>query len=324
MIDNDHFQAHFNADKHIDSSPCDSVAKAFVEVPTMASNWVVAHNHVASTLFVEEIEHQLAKYEGTGRAYMLDLANVTLNDEADALKMLSIVAENDKLSSTLVGFSNCSPHTSMLLSHINCALPCLAPDMSFGSGRKSLLSPASVPLAAHEDAVSHAAGTPTPAPVSAPTTTAVSTFTYFGAVRSGQQVYSPGSASIVILGNVNNGGEVLSDGDIHIYGKLLGRVICGLKGSNNCTIYCRSFEPALVGISDAFIMVEDHMNELRSVIGKPVCVSYHSSNPAKSGHSAALRSTSNDSSSTSQVLKPTVTIPIGDAEGYVAFTILPS
>ena len=131
------------------------------------------------------------------------------------------------------------------------------------------------------------------------------------------------------VGNVNNGGEVLSDGDIHIYGKLHGRVICGLKGDSSSKVYCRSFDAALVGISDAFVVVEDHLTSLRPVMGKPVCISYHSSSQEAGGglhsHVSALRNTSNDSSSNSQAMEPAVKIPMGEGEGgYVAFTVLPS
>ena len=124
-------------------------------------------------------------------------------------------------------------------------------------------------------------------------------------------------------GNVNNGGEALSDGDIHVYGKLLGRVICGLKGDSNGKIYCRSFEPALVGISDTFVVVEDHLSELRPVLGRPVCVSYHADAHTAQLQARALRSTStsNDSSSSSHAMEPAVKISTG-GESYLAFTVL--
>jgi len=51
---------------------------------------------------------------------------------------------------------------------------------------------------------------------------------YHGSVRSGQQVMSAKGQSLVILGSVNSGGEVLSDGDIFVFGKLRGRAFAGL------------------------------------------------------------------------------------------------
>jgi septum site-determining protein MinC len=48
--------------------------------------------------------------------------------------------------------------------------------------------------------------------------------------------YTPHSSSengnLVILGNVSSGGEVVSDGDIHVYGNLRGRALAGLGGGN--------------------------------------------------------------------------------------------
>lgn len=50
-------------------------------------------------------------------------------------------------------------------------------------------------------------------------------------MRSGQQVYSEGR-SLVVVGSVNSGAEVLADGDIHIYGALqVGRLTVELLHS---------------------------------------------------------------------------------------------
>ena len=133
-------------------------------------------------------------------------------------------------------------------------------------------------------------------------------------VRSGQQVYSPGSSSIVIYGNVNHGGEALSDGDLHIYGKLLGRAICGLKGANS-KIFCRAFNPSLIGINEHFINVEDYQQELKVVMNKPVCVSYHYQStlptellPNKEGNP--------------NMMVPEVKLKLNNKEDYLAFTVL--
>ena len=89
---------------------------------------------------------------------------------------------------------------------------------------------------------------------------------YHGTVRSGQQIYADGR-SLVIVGSVNNGAEVLSDGDIHVYGSLLGRAVAGLGGCSEAHIFARSFGASLVGISDAFIAPDDCSN-LQGVEGK--------------------------------------------------------
>jgi septum site-determining protein MinC len=95
---------------------------------------------------------------------------------------------------------------------------------------------------------------------------------HYGAVRSGQQIYAEGS-SLVIVGSVNSGGEVLADGDIHVYGNLKGRAIAGLGGSHDASIFAQKFEPSMVGIVDAFAIIDD-FPQLNEVIGKGVCVKF--------------------------------------------------
>lgn len=56
-----------------------------------------------------------------------------------------------------------------------------------------------------------------------------------GTVRSGQQVYAEGR-SLVILGGVNEGAEVMADGDIHVYGRLQGRAVAGLSGDRSAKV----------------------------------------------------------------------------------------
>lgn len=56
-----------------------------------------------------------------------------------------------------------------------------------------------------------------------------------GTVRSGQQVYAEGK-SLVILGGVNEGAEVMADGDIHVYGRLQGRAVAGLSGDRSAKV----------------------------------------------------------------------------------------
>jgi septum site-determining protein MinC len=71
---------------------------------------------------------------------------------------------------------------------------------------------------------------------------AVSAQFVHGTVRSGQQVYAEGR-SLVILGGVNEGAEVMADGDIHVYGRLQGRAVAGLSGDRSAKVnQCVLFE----------------------------------------------------------------------------------
>jgi septum site-determining protein MinC len=111
---------------------------------------------------------------------------------------------------------------------------------------------------------------------------------YHGSVRSGQQIMSKKGQSLVILGSVNSGGEVLSDGDIFIFGRLRGRAFAGLgatpnpDGENSCDlesttarIVATSFDAELVAIGDVFTTidkVEDLSSKFSLKPGGPVMV----------------------------------------------------
>jgi len=74
-------------------------------------------------------------------------------------------------------------------------------------------------------------------------------------IRSGQQIYAQG-CDLVIIGSVGNGAEVISDGSIHIYGKLRGRAIAGAKGNKDSAIFCQSIEAELVSIAGTYWLSE--------------------------------------------------------------------
>jgi len=93
---------------------------------------------------------------------------------------------------------------------------------------------------------------------------------HHGTVRSGQQIYAEG-CSLIIVGSVNDGAEVLADGDIHVYGALKGRAMAGLGGSLDARVFAHYFSPSLVGITDVFAISDDYQG-LNAVVGKPVSV----------------------------------------------------
>ncbi|ATL92672.1 TPA: septum site-determining protein MinC [Aeromonas sobria] len=85
---------------------------------------------------------------------------------------------------------------------------------------------------------------PEPAPV-------IPTKVHVGPVRSGQQIYAAGS-SLVVLGSVSPGAEVLADDSIHIYGTLRGRAIAGARGNAQARIYCQQLQAELLSIAGTF------------------------------------------------------------------------
>ncbi|WP_421219528.1 septum site-determining protein MinC [Aeromonas enteropelogenes] len=108
--------------------------------------------------------------------------------------------------------------------------------MASGKSRKSEPVPEPVaPVVAPE---------PEPAPL-------IPTRVHVGPVRSGQQIYAAGT-SLVVLGSVSPGAEVLADDSIHIYGTLRGRAIAGARGNTRARIYCQQLQAELLSIAGTF------------------------------------------------------------------------
>jgi len=84
-------------------------------------------------------------------------------------------------------------------------------------------------------------------------------------VRSGQQIYAR-DTDLIIIGQVGPGAEVIADNNIHIYGPLRGRALCGVSGNQSTRIFCQSLEAELVSVAGNYRMLETIPEELR---GKP-------------------------------------------------------
>ncbi len=84
-------------------------------------------------------------------------------------------------------------------------------------------------------------------------------------VRSGQQIYAR-DTDLIVMGQVGPGAEIIADNNIHIYGPLRGRALCGVSGNASARIFCQSLEAELVSVAGNFRMLETIPEELR---GKP-------------------------------------------------------
>ncbi len=84
-------------------------------------------------------------------------------------------------------------------------------------------------------------------------------------VRSGQQVYAR-DTDLIITGQVGPGAEIIADNNIHVYGPLRGRALCGVSGNTKTRIFCQSLEAELVSVAGNFRLLEEIPSELR---GKP-------------------------------------------------------
>lgn len=98
------------------------------------------------------------------------------------------------------------------------------------------------------------ASQPAKAPVIAATTKVITR-----PVRSGQQVYAKGG-DLILLAPVNEGAEIIADGNIHVYSTLRGRALAGVNGSSGSRIFCQQLEAELVSIAGHF-MLNDALRE---------------------------------------------------------------
>ena len=107
-----------------------------------------------------------------------------------------------------------------------------------------------------------------PAVPAEPEPQVVTSITVEGSVRSGQSVINP-TGDVTVMGSVSSGAEILAGGSIHVYGALRGRAIAGAARNPRARIYCRKFEPELLGIDRLVRTAEDMGTSLR---GKPAQV----------------------------------------------------
>ena len=99
-------------------------------------------------------------------------------------------------------------------------------------------------------------------PAEEPPKPPVTSLTIEGSVRSGQCIVHP-EGDVTVMGSVSSGAEILAGGSIHVYGALRGRAIAGAAKNPRARIYCRKFEPELLGIDRLVRTAEDMGNALR-------------------------------------------------------------
>ncbi len=105
-------------------------------------------------------------------------------------------------------------------------------------------------------------GEPIDAPAGPEEKPGMSSLTIEGSVRSGQSIVHP-EGDVTVMGSVSSGAEILAGGSIHVYGALRGRAIAGAARNPRARIYCRKFEPELLGIDRLVRTAEDMGNHLR-------------------------------------------------------------
>lgn len=84
-------------------------------------------------------------------------------------------------------------------------------------------------------------------------------------VRSGQQLYAR-ETDLIIMAHVGPGAEIVADNNVHVYGPLRGRALCGVTGNTESRIFCQSLEAELVSVAGNYKVLEEIPENLR---GKP-------------------------------------------------------
>lgn len=74
-------------------------------------------------------------------------------------------------------------------------------------------------------------------------------------VRSGKRVYAEGD--LIVLAQVSAGAEILSEGNIHVYGSLRGRAFAGVQGNTEARIFCSDLQAELISIAGNYKLSED-------------------------------------------------------------------
>jgi septum site-determining protein MinC len=88
-------------------------------------------------------------------------------------------------------------------------------------------------------------------------------------IRSGQKIYARG-ADLVVLAMVNQGAEVVADGNIHVYAPLRGKAMAGARGNTEARIFSLCLEPELISIAGVYRTSENPLP--LDVAGKPAQV----------------------------------------------------
>jgi len=71
----------------------------------------------------------------------------------------------------------------------------------------------------------------------------------------------------VVLAMVNQGAEVVADGNIHVYAPLRGKAMAGARGNTEARIFALSMEPELISIAGIYRTSEKPLPD--AVRGKP-------------------------------------------------------
>lgn len=87
--------------------------------------------------------------------------------------------------------------------------------------------------------------------------------TYFhkGSLRSGQRIDFTGS--VVVIGDVNPGAQILAEGNIIVLGKLKGSAHAGCKGADGCFVSALHMKPTQLIIKESIVFFPEDLDNER-------------------------------------------------------------
>lgn len=88
-------------------------------------------------------------------------------------------------------------------------------------------------------------------------------------VRSGQQCVAK-NGDLILLSQISPSAELIANGNIHVYGTLRGRALCGVHGDTSARIFCSALEADLVSVAGHYKLLEELP---ASVKNRPVQIS---------------------------------------------------
>jgi septum site-determining protein MinC len=89
-------------------------------------------------------------------------------------------------------------------------------------------------------------------------------------LRSGQIVYADDGRDAIALAAVNQGAELIADGNIHVYSTLRGRALAGAGGNDQARIFCQRLEAELISIAGVYVNADELPKDK---LGKPAQIS---------------------------------------------------
>ena len=144
-----------------------------------------------------------------------------------------------------------------------------APDAHLISGRQRPLADDAPPALASQPAATPDTTAAQPAPLQPMAAIAQGALIIDKPLRSGQQVYARGR-DLVVLAMVNQGAEVIADGNIHVYAPLRGKAMAGARGNTDARIFSLALDAELLSIAGVYRTSETPLPA--SVHGQPTQV----------------------------------------------------